>query len=115
MVLQIKTMQNLDTNNVILPSYNKLENVAVAVSFRKPGNVVSYFNLDFEIFQKGNSYKAVPVFDQVNKRLVTLPDVLLFSINDGVLISELKHKDLIVDIAKELTKRKIIENTKCRD
>jgi hypothetical protein len=115
MVLKIVTMQNLATNNFILPSYYKLENVAVAVSFRKPGNVVSHFNVDFEIFNEGDSYKAVPVFDQVTKRLVNLPDVLLFSINDGVLISESKHKDLIVDIAKEMTKRKIIENTKCQN
>lgn len=89
-----------------------LGEVSANVPYHRPGNVIEYLHERFEVFQKDDQYKAVPLCGSADKRITHLPAALLFQIkNDAVYVHSEEHKNLVEDLVKELIKAKKIKIT----
>jgi hypothetical protein len=98
------------TKRNTVQDFKKLAEVSAYVPYHCPGNVIEYLCERFEIFQKDDKYKAVPLCCAADKRLTHLPPVLLFQIKkDIVYVHSEEHKDLVEDLVKELIKAKKIK------
>lgn len=90
--------------------FKELAEVSVNVPYHCPGNVIEYLCERFEVFQKDDQYKAVPLCCAGDKRITHLPAALLFQIkNDAVYVHSEEHKNLVEDLVKELIKAKKIK------
>src|SRR5574337_1800381 len=100
------------TKRNTVQDFEKLAEVSANVPYNRPGNVIKYLCERFEVFQKDDQYKAVPLCCAADKRLTHLPPALLFQIkNDIVYVDSEEHKDLIEDLVKELIKAKKMKIT----
>ena len=100
------------TKRNTVQDFKKLAEVSANVPYNCPGNVIKYLCERFEVFQKDDQYKAVPLCCAADKRLTHLSPTLLFQIkNDIVYVDSEEHKDVIEDLVKELIKAKKIKIT----
>ena len=98
---------------VITPEMYKVAEFPVDVKFRKPGNVVEYVRVEFEIFRDGEYYKAVPLQDSQTKILTTLPCELLFEVKEGKIYNHTEGKEEVVeDVVCKLAELNLVEPLK---
>lgn len=60
----------------------KIANFTIEVPYRSTGNIIINKNVDFDIYQEGFLYKAVPLCDLEERRVASLPPELSFEIKN---------------------------------
>ena len=97
---------------VITPEMHKIAQIPVEVKYRRPGNVIEYTSVEFEVFRDREFYKAVPLDDSKVRRITDLPNELLFQIKNGkVILSKPGKEEVIEDIVSELVAINIVETS----
>lgn len=86
-----------------MPGFARLASTTVKAPYHRPGGVVEYISVPFDVYQKEHRFKAVPACCKTDRRLTHLPPVLSFQIkNNRLYIFRDEHKDLVKDLVKEL-------------
>ena len=94
---------------VIAREMHKVAEFSIDVKYRRPGNVVYYLPVKFEIFRDGEYYKAIPLQDFQTRILTNLPKALKFEIKEGKIYNYSTDKEEVVDdIVNKLLERKIL-------
>ena len=94
---------------VIACEMYKVAEFSINVKYRRPGNVVEYLPVKFEIFRDGEYYKAIPLQDFQTRILTNLPKALKFEIKEGKIYNYTTDKEEVVeDIVNKLLERNCI-------
>ena len=92
--------------------FNKIASVNIPVPVRGPGNTIRQSPVLFDVFSDDNTYKAVPVLNEDERRVANLPQELLFGFENGRPVSQRGAKDgnfhAIQDIVHELQSQKLL-------
>lgn len=103
-------MSNL---KVVTAEMHKVADLDIKVKYRRPGNVVGYVPVEFEIFKDGEYFKAIPLATIESKRLTNLPAQLLFQLKNRTIYTIDKtgkeKEEVIEDIVNELFDMNIAE------
>ena len=100
-------METTSTNIDIISNFHKIAIVNIPVPFRKPGNVVEHLSIDFEVYENGHNFKAVPLCNEASKLLTALPEYFYFRIVNGrTIVLERKYKEIAENIVAGLLIRK---------
>ena len=91
---------------VIAREMYKVAQFSIDVKYRRPGNVVEYLPVKFEIFRDGEYYKAIPLQDFQTRILTNLPKALKFEIKEGKILNYSADKEVVEDIVNKLRERK---------
>ena len=83
---------------------HKIANIDVDVKYRRPGNVVAYFSIIFEVYKNGNKFYAIPLANEENKRLTNLPAELSFRIQNGTIYDVAHGSEEVVESLVERLK-----------
>jgi hypothetical protein len=95
---------------VIASPMHKIANIPVNVKYRRPGNVIAYLPVEFEIFKEGEYFRAIPLQDLQNRILTNLPKELLFKVKDGIIYNNPAGTDAVVqDILRQLVSMNEVE------
>ena len=93
---------------VIAREMYKVAQFSIDVKYRRPGNVVEYLPVKFEIFRDGEYYKAIPLQDFQTRILTNLPKALKFEIKEGKILNYSADKEVVEDIVNKLLERKCV-------
>ncbi|HLL42617.1 MAG TPA: hypothetical protein VK369_05725 [Segetibacter sp.] len=93
---------------VIAREMYKVAQFSIDVKYRRPGNVVEYLPVKFEIFRDGEYYKAIPSQDFQTRILTNLPKALKFEIKEGKILNYSADKEVVEDIVNKLLERKCV-------
>lgn len=89
---------------------HKIAEFSINIKHRRPGNVVQYIPVEFEVFLDGEYYKAIPLQSAQSSLLTNLPNELLFRVEDGKIYNCTRRTEEIVeDIVNQLAERGVIE------
>ena len=99
---------------VITAEMHKVAEFSINVKYRRPGNVVEYVPVEFEIFRDKEYFKAIPVETEESKRLTDLPKQVLFQIKNGIAGSFTKNgkEEVVEDIVNKLVELNLVEISK---
>ena len=94
---------------VIASEMYKVAEFSIDVKYCRPGNVVEYLPVEFEIFRDGEYYKAIPLQDFQTRILTNLPKALKFEIKEGKIYNySIDKEEVVDDIVNKLLERKIL-------
>lgn len=86
---------------------NPLANVTkitLPVAYRKPGNVLEYTEVEFEIHQTSNYFRVVPLCDEGKMRLIGLPSGFSFEVMKGMVVMQKPDMTTVaLDLIKKLS------------
>ena len=100
---------------VLTAEMHKIAYLNINVKYRRPGNVIGYIPVEFEIFRDGEFYKAVPLQSFQTRILTTLPNKLVFKVSDGKVYNFTAGKEEVVeDIVSKLAKMNVVEKLQKR-
>ena len=92
--------------------FQKIASVNIPIPVRGPGNTIRQNPVLFDVYSQENSYKAVPVLDEHQRRIANLPEELMFNYEQGKPVS---HRGAwegnfhaIQDIVLELQKQNLL-------
>jgi hypothetical protein len=92
----------------------KISSLYIQVPYKSSGNVIVQKMVLFDLYKKGDLYKAIPDLAEDEKRLADLPDELLFSIEEGKPVSSRGLQDgnlhVIRDIFEKLVEENLVES-----
>jgi hypothetical protein len=95
---------------VIAAQMHKIANIRVAVKFRRPGNVVEYLPVEFQILKDGEYYRALPLQDLQSRLLTNLPRELLFKVKKGIIYNYKAGTETVVqEIVNKLVEMNEVE------
>ena len=60
-----------------------VRHVRVDVPYRLPGNVVKHFPVEFQVHTSGNSMWAIPLCNEIIKRMTALPERVVIRLENG--------------------------------
>ncbi len=97
---------------VITSEMYKIAYFSINVKYCRPGNVVEYIPVEFEIFRDGIFYKAIPLQTTI---LTNLPKELLFQVKKGK-VSDFHpgEEEVVEDIVNKLAELNLVERLKER-
>ena len=82
---------------------HKIANVDVNVKYRRPGNVVAYVPVIFEVYQKGNKFDAIPFVSEETKILTNLPTEITFRMqNETIYEVSQRYKEVVESLVERL-------------
>ena len=84
---------------IISAGMHKIANVDVDVKHFRPGNVISYIPIKFEIFREGINFVAVSIASEENLRLTNLPKEFSFRFKNEIMGISLPN---LVEIVEEI-------------
>ncbi len=91
---------------------NKITSVTLKVSYKGAGNVVRQQDVSFDIYQEGETYKAVPTLSEAERRIANLPPELRFQYQEGKTSSSRGAQEgnlnLLLDITEALKAKGIL-------
>ena len=100
---------------VLTAEMHKIAYLNINVKYRRPGNVIGYIPVEFEIFRDGEFYKAIPLQSIQTRILTTLPDELVFKISDRRIFNYVPGtEEVIEDIVNELVEVNLVERPQKR-
>ena len=100
---------------VLTAEMHKIAYLNINVKYRRPGNVIGYIPVEFEIFRDREFYKAVPLQSFQTRILTTLPNKLVFKVSDGKVYNFTAGKEEVVeDIVSKLAKMNVVEKLQKR-
>ena len=74
------------------------------VSYRMPGNVMEYSDVEFEVHQTLNYFRVFTLCDDAKTRLTGLPATFSFEVIKGkVVVQKSNMLDVALDIIKKLS------------
>jgi hypothetical protein len=86
--------------------FMKVTSLSIQVPFRGTGNTIRQTPVQFDIYQQGLTFKAIPELDEDQRRIGNIPEELVFSVENGKPFSEKGVREgnqhLIEDIWKRL-------------
>jgi hypothetical protein len=92
----------------------KISSLYVQVPYKSSGNVIVQKKVLFDLYKKGDLYKAIPDLNQDEKRIANLPDELLFVVEEGKPVSSRGAHDgnlhVIQDIFEKLVEENLVES-----
>ena len=92
--------------------FQKIASVNIPVPVRGPGNIIRENAVLFDVYSQENSFKAVPLLDEHQRRIANLPQELLFNYEQGKPVSQRGAWDgnfhAIQDIVHELQKQNLL-------
>jgi hypothetical protein len=95
---------------VITAEMHKIAEFSINVKYRRPGNVVAYIPVEFEVFINGDYYKAVPLQNFETRRLTSLPNCITFQIKNGKVYNDNRGtEDVVKEIVGKLFEMNILE------
>lgn len=95
---------------IITAGMHKIAEFCINVKYRRPGNVVEYLPVEFEVFIDHGYYKAMPLQNSETSLLTNLPTELLFEIRGGKICNCKKGTEEIVEeIVSKLVKMDLVK------
>jgi hypothetical protein len=96
----------------VIHMFQKIASINIPVPLRGPGNTIKQSDVVFDVFSEANSFKAVPILNEDQRRIANLPHELLFSYEHGKPVSGRGTRDgnfhAIQDLVLELQKQKLL-------
>src|SRR4051812_22868281 len=68
---------------IIAADMHKIAAFSINVKYRQPGNVVEYLPVEFEIYQDGNYFEAIPLPCSKTRTLTNLRNEYTFQLKNG--------------------------------
>jgi hypothetical protein len=94
---------------VITPDCHKIAECEVKVKYRRPGNVVEYLPVKFEVFREGECYKAVPLQDTSIRILTNLPRQIFFHLKNGKVVQCSRgQQEIMEELVTQMVSREMI-------
>lgn len=91
---------------------NKITSVNISFPYKGPGNIIRQNPVLFDVYSMEDHFKAVPLLNEDERRIANLPQELLFSFNEGKLVSHRGSFDgnfhAIEEIVHQLQKQNLI-------
>jgi hypothetical protein len=88
----------------------QLPSVFIDVKYQRPGNVVEYERIEFDLLNSKTLFKAIPLLSMHARLLTGLPGELMFEVKDGKVNNYTRGKeDVVKNLVNELVKLDIIE------
>ena len=95
---------------IIAAEMHKISEFPIDVKYRQPGNVVEYLPVEFEIFQDGNYFKAIPLPGFETWTLTDLRNEYTFQIKNGKTYNCKKGtEEIIDDIVNKMVQMNVVE------
>ncbi len=95
---------------VITAEMHKIAEFFINVKYRRPGNVITYIPIEFEVFINGEFYKAVPLQNFETRMLTSLPNAIMFQIKNGKVYNDNRGtEDIVKEIVGKLGEMNIVE------
>jgi hypothetical protein len=95
---------------VITAEMHKIAEFFINVKYRRPGNVITYIPIEFEVFINGEYYKAVPLQTTETRMLTSLPCSITFQIKNGKVYNDNRGtEDIVKEIVGKLVEMNIVE------
>lgn len=95
---------------IVACGMHKIAEFPINVKYRRPGNVVAYLPVEFEVFIDGEYYKAIPLQSTEIRMLANVPKELVFQIKNGNICNYKPETEEIVQaIAAQLAKMNVDE------
>ncbi len=101
---------------VTTPEMHKITDFKINVKYFRPGNVVAYTPVEFEIFINEENVKAIPLPGTQNQLLINLPNELMFQIKDDKICNcKDSEKEIVEDIVSKLVEMTIVKTLEKSD
>ncbi len=95
---------------VIAAEMHKIAENTINVKYRRPGNVIGYIPVTFEIFFDREYYKAVPLQSYQTRLLTNTPNALTFQVEHGKIYNSTRGtQEVVEEIVKQLAQMNILE------
>jgi hypothetical protein len=95
---------------VIAAEMHKIAEITIDIKYRRPGNVIGYIPVQFEIFLDGEFYKAIPLQNYQTRLLTNLPNALLFQVKNGKICNCTRGtQEVIEELVKKLGTMNVVE------
>jgi hypothetical protein len=96
---------------IITPGMHKIVNLQIKVKYKKPGNVIEYIPVEFEVFRKGEHLEAVPLINANSRLLTNLPNEILFQVKNGkIKCCTPGREEVVSDLAKKMIEMDLMED-----
>lgn len=95
---------------IVTAGMHKIAEFVVNIKYRRPGNVVEYLPVEFEVFIDQGYYRAIPLQSSESKLLTNLPKEMTFEIKDGKICNCNKGpEELVRDIVRKLIEMNLVK------